>query len=139
MTLVGQTPPATPHAPGLRPAPAHGAPPTPDRRERTWLRISAADKMQATYWAEKRGYPSLNEYLAEAVAEQVRRENQDYDLPTLEIARLNELVDQITALSTNVANLEHVVTQGLGALLGLTRGDGAYLTDPADEEPGTHG
>lgn len=63
--------------------------------------------------AEKRGYPSLNEYLAEAVAEQVRRENQDYDLPTLEIARLNELVDQITALSTNVANLEHVVTQGL--------------------------
>ncbi len=88
-------------------------PPTPDRRERTWLRISAADKMQATYWAEKRGYPSLNEYLAEAVAEQVRRENQDYDLPTLEIARLNELVDQITALSTNVANLEHVVTQGL--------------------------
>lgn len=94
---------------------------------------SVADKERAKYWAQKRGFTSLREYAGEAIAAQIRRENQDYDLPTLEIARLNELVDHITALSTNVANLERVITQGFDSLIGLTRGDN-YLLDPDSGE-----
>ncbi|MGI8307059.1 hypothetical protein [Saccharopolyspora hattusasensis] len=104
-----------------------------ERRERVFIRLSSDEKQRAEYWAQKRGFSSVNEYVAEAVAEQIRRENLDYDLPTLEIARLNELIDQVKALSTNNANLERVVTQGFDSLIGLTRGDN-YLLDDEDGE-----
>ena len=106
---------------------------TQERRERVYFRLSADEKQRAEYWAAKRGFSSVNEYVEEAVAEQIRRENLDYDLPTLEIARLNELVDQVKALSTNQANLERVITQGFASLIGLTRGD-SYLLDTEDGE-----
>lgn len=102
-------------------------------RERLVVRLASADKQRAQYWADKHGFSSANEYVAEAVAEQIRRENLDYDLPTMEIARLNELVDQVTALSTNVANLERIVTHLAESLIQLTRGDN-YLTDAEDGE-----
>lgn len=105
-----------------------------DRRERVFFRLSSDEKQRVEYWAEKRGFSSVNEYVAEAVAEQIRRENLDYDLPTLEIARLNELIDHISALSTNSANLERVVTKGFDSLIGLTRGDETYLLDDEDGE-----
>ncbi|WP_200811444.1 hypothetical protein [Plantibacter flavus] len=82
---------------------------------------------RVTYWASKREL-SENEYLVEAIEEKIARENGDYDLPTLEIARLNQLVDELGALSRNTANLERVVTGGFDSLLGLTRGD-SYLLD----------
>ncbi|HKS59141.1 MAG TPA: hypothetical protein VJS12_27870 [Steroidobacteraceae bacterium] len=104
-----------------------------DKRERAVLRLHRDTKQRAEYWAAKRGYSSPNEYMAEAVEEKIRRENQDYDLPTLEIARLNQLVDEIKALSTNQANLERVVTSGFDSLIGLTRGDN-YLLDAEDGE-----
>ncbi|WP_030895386.1 hypothetical protein [Streptomyces sp. NRRL F-5053] len=104
-----------------------------DRRERVFIRLSPEDKQRAQYWADKRGFSSVNEYLVEAVAEQIRRENLDYDLPTLEIARLNEIIDQFKALSTNCANLERVVTSGFESLIGLTRGDN-YLLSHEDGE-----
>ncbi|MFB7918946.1 hypothetical protein [Streptomyces sp. NPDC056061] len=104
-----------------------------DRRERVFFRLSEDEKQRAAYWAQKRGFDSVNAYYAEAVAAQIRRENLDYELPTLEIARLNELVDHIKALSTNTANLERVVTQGFDSLIGLTRGEN-YLLDDEDGE-----
>lgn len=102
-------------------------------RIRTTLYLASDDKERARYWATKHDYSSLNEYLCDAINEKIRRENGDYDLPTLEIARLNELVDHIAALSTNVANLERVVIQGFDSLIGLTRGDN-YLLDAEDGE-----
>ncbi|UJW28794.1 hypothetical protein L3Q67_26400 [Saccharothrix sp. AJ9571] len=104
-----------------------------ERRERVVLRLSPVVKQRAVYWAQKRGFSSVNEYVSEAVAEQIRRENLDYDLPTLEIARLNELIGQVADLSRNNANLERVVTQGFDSLIGLTRGDN-YLLDDGDKE-----
>lgn len=104
-----------------------------DRRERAVLRVHRETKQRAEYWAQKRGYPSVNEYMADAVEEKIRRENLDYDLPTLEIARLNQVVDELKALSTNQANLERVITAGFDSLIGLTRGD-SYLLDDEDGE-----
>ncbi|WP_434598222.1 hypothetical protein [Streptomyces sp. A5-4] len=102
-------------------------------RQGMFVRLSSDDKQRAEYWADKRGFSSVNEYVAEAVVEKIRRENLDYDLPTLEIARLNELVDQVAALAKNSANLERVVTTGFDSLIGLTRGDN-YLLDDEDGE-----
>ncbi|MFC4048306.1 hypothetical protein ACFOY4_01310 [Actinomadura syzygii] len=104
-----------------------------DRRLRVVVRLHPNVKQRAQYWAEQRGYSSVNEYIADAVDGQIRRENSDYDLPTLEIARLNQLIDELKALSTNSANLERVVTQGFDSLIGLTRGDN-YLLDDEDGE-----
>ncbi|MGW6604258.1 hypothetical protein [Streptomyces sp. NPDC055036] len=104
-----------------------------DRRPGMFVRLGPDDKQRAEYWAARRGFSSVNEYVAEAVAEKIRRENLDYDLPTLEIARLNEVVDQVAALAKNTANLERVVTTGFDSLIGLTRGD-SYLLDDEDGE-----
>lgn len=99
-----------------------------------FVRISETDRHRAEYWAEKHGFNSFTEYVSEAVDEKIRRENGDYDLPTLEIARVNQLTDEIKALSTNVANLERVVVQGFDSIIGLTRGDDNYLLDDEDGE-----
>ncbi|NUR01535.1 MAG: hypothetical protein HOY79_34905 [Streptomyces sp.] len=104
-------------------------------RQGMFIRLDPDDKQRAKYWADKRGFSSVNEYVAEAVVEKIRRENLDYDLPTLEIARLNELVDQVAALAKNSANLERVVTTGFDSLIGLARGDN-YLLDDEDGELG---
>lgn len=104
-------------------------------RQGMFVRLDPDDKQRAAYWADKRGFSSVNEYVAEAVIEKIRRENLDYDLPTLEIARLNELVDQVAALAKNSANLERVVTTGFDSLIGLTRGDN-YLLDDEEGELG---
>lgn len=102
---------------------------TREQRTGVFVRLSADDKERARYWADKRGFPSLGEYVGAAVAEKIARENRDYDLPTLEIARLNQLVDEIKSLSVNVANLERVTTSGFDSLIGLTRGDNYLLDD----------
>jgi predicted DNA-binding protein len=84
------------------------------------------------YWADKKGI-SINQYLNEAIDDKIAWENQDYPLPTLEQARLNQLVDNISILSSNVKSLESVITSGLDSLLGLTRGDN-YLLEHEDGE-----
>ncbi|SIO89648.1 hypothetical protein BQ8420_22665 [Nocardiopsis sp. JB363] len=64
--------------------------------------------------------------------EKIRRENGDFDVPDLLTARMNQLIDENKALSTNVANLERVITSGLDSLIGLTRGEN-YLSDQYED------
>lgn len=104
-----------------------------DRRERVFSRLSSEEKQRAEYWANKRGYASVNEYVAEAVAEKIRRESLDFDIPDILTARINQLIDEVKANSTNTANLERVVTMGFDSLIGLTRGDN-YLLDEENGE-----
>lgn len=106
--------------------------PQTDTRVRMPFRVHSQSRARAEYWAAKRGYTSVNEYVAEALEEKISRENQDYDLPTLEIARVNQLRDEVHALSTNVANLEATLQSSLGSLLQLTKGTNYLL----DEESG---
>lgn len=84
------------------------------------------------YWADKK-HISINQYLNEALEKAIAYENQDYPLPTLEQARLNQLIDGMAVMSHNMKSLESVVTSGFDSLLGLTRGDN-YLLDHEDGE-----
>lgn len=106
--------------------------PPVDARVRVPFRVNKDLKARAEYWADKHDI-SVNEYIAEALDDRIRRENFDYDLPTLEIARLNQVVDEMKANATNLANLEQVVTRGFDSLLGLVRGSN-YLLDEEDGE-----
>jgi uncharacterized protein (DUF1778 family) len=100
--------------------------------ERIAFRFSKDDADKLRYWADKRGV-SMNEYLLQALARQIAWENEDYPLPTLEQARLNQLIDEMKALTTQNRNLEHVVTAGFESLLLLTRGDSYLMDDESGE------
>lgn len=102
---------------------------TPDIHRLT-LRINEDDYQRLQYWAVRRGI-SANDYMIEALYAQIRRENGDYDIPTAEVARLNQLVDLVTGLSSNIKSLENVTISGFDSLLGLTRGDN-YLLEQED-------
>lgn len=96
--------------------------------------VTLDDKLyqQLIYWSEKNNV-SINQYLKEAIESAIAYENQDYPLPTLEQARLNQLIDRIVSLESNVKSLESVITSGFDSLLGLTRGDN-YLLEHEDGE-----
>lgn len=89
--------------------------------------VTPDDRERIRYWAERHGV-SENEYVRMALDFYIRRENKDYDLPSLEAARLNQLVDGMAALSSNVSNLEHVVTGYFDMMMRLTRGEN-YLDE----------
>lgn len=83
---------------------------------------------QLSYWATKNNV-SVNEYIAESIELSIRHELKDYDIPTMEIGRMNQLIDVITGLSQNIESLETVTTSGFDSLLNLTRGDNYLFED----------
>ena len=86
------------------------------------------------YWAKKKNI-SVNELLRDAIFLYIAHQNKDYDIPTLEIQRLNQLIDSITILSSNISSLEKVTVSGFDSLITLTRGDN-YLLEEEDGELG---
>ena len=84
------------------------------------------------HWAKKNGI-TINEFLKNAIDFYVAYQNKDYDIPTLEVQRLNQLVDTTAVLSSNVSALEKIITSGFDSLISLTRGDN-YLLDEDDGE-----
>jgi predicted DNA-binding protein len=105
---------------------------SPQQRLAVKIRLHPDTYERVGYWSDKAGL-SANEYMSLAVEEKIARANGDYDLPALEIQRLNQMVDELKALSANVTNIETVVVTGFDSLLGLTRGD-SYLQDEDDGE-----
>lgn len=101
-----------------------------DERRRVTVTLSVDDYIKLKHFAEKKEM-SINEYVREAILFLNKWELGDVDLPALEIQRLNQLVDTITILSSNVHSLESVITSGFDSLLGLTRGDN-YLLEQVD-------
>lgn len=116
-----------PPAPGPGPKARTNAP-----RERVALRVHPDTKQRGMYWANKAGL-SLNEYFVEAIEEKIARENGDYPLPTLEQARLGQLVDEIGSLSRVVTNLQAVTMTTFDSMLVLAKGDNYLITDEDGE------
>ncbi|WP_156479150.1 hypothetical protein [Kocuria palustris] len=99
-----------------------------------FVRLADQDKARAQYWADKRGFDSLGAYVSEAVLEKNKRQNHDYDLPTLEQARLAQLHDGMKANTESVANLERLIIQLIEMVMGMTRGSSDLLDAPEDGE-----
>ncbi len=109
-----------------------GGKPAKEATERIAFRMPEIMAEHLRYWSKKHGV-SMNEYALEAFARAIAWENQDYPLPTLEQQRLNQMLDEMKAMTTSLRNLEHVTVTGFDSLLGLTRGD-SYLMDEEDGE-----
>lgn len=99
---------------------------------RVTLRLNDKDYDRLSYWADKHGV-SVNEFVPMLLDRWVSIENGDYQLPTLEQARLNQLIEVIVGMSSNVQSLESVVINGFDSLLKLTKGDN-YLLEHEDGE-----
>ena len=92
-----------------------------DKRITATVDQDVYDKLQ--YIADKKGC-SLSDILRDAIDLKIRYENEDYyPLAKIEATRLNQLVDHISILSSNVKNLENLTMEGFSSLLNLTKGD----------------
>ena len=100
--------------------------------KRVTLRLSEEDYERLSYWADRKGF-SVNEFVPVLLDRYVDIENGDYQLPTLEAARMNQLLDAVTAMSRNMESLTSIVVSGFDSLLQLSRGDN-YLLEPEDGE-----
>lgn len=104
-------------------------------KKETKTRITAVvddeDYERIKYWADKKDM-SVNEFVRYSVDLAIKRENKDYDLPSLEAARLNQLIEAMSVLSLNVSNLEHIVTDGFNTFVTMARGEN-YLLDDGDD------
>ena len=96
-------------------------------KHRLTVRLDSDCYERVKYWSNKKGI-DINTYVVEAIEEKIKRENKDYELPTLEIMRLKELTEKIEYLISTTRGLEQITTAGFQSLLMLTRGDN-YLLD----------
>ncbi len=79
------------------------------------------------YWAEKKGV-KVTDYIRDALLLQIKRDNKDYDLPSLEAHRLNQIIDTLEMVSANMSCLQDIVQSNFVNL--MTVMDGAnYLMD----------
>lgn len=102
------------------------------KSKRVTVRVDPDTYKHLEYWAARKEC-SISEYLLDAINEKIAHENGNYDLPKLEVARLNQLVDTITVLSSDVQSLESIIISGFDSLLGLVKGDN-YLLESEDGE-----
>lgn len=103
-----------------------------DKRITATLDAKTYDKL--AYLAERDGI-SLSDALRDAVQLLIRYKNEDYyPLAKLEAERINQLVDHIALLSSNIRNLENLTIEGFSSLISITKGDN-YLFD--EDEEGT--
>lgn len=95
-----------------------------------YIQVALDDDMfqRVDYWAKKKSM-TRPEYMRECVYRQIAREALDYDIPTAEQARLNQIVEVLTSLVVSQKNLRDTIISGFDSLIGLARGDNMYLSN----------
>lgn len=102
------------------------------KTDRVNMRMYPDDYNHLVFWSERFGMDQT-EFLIAAMYHFVKWRNQDYDLPTAEVQRLNQMVDAVNSLVTSHEHLEKSVIHGFDAMLGIIRGDN-YLVEEEDGE-----
>lgn len=100
-------------------------------KSRLNIRLDPDTRERISYWARRHDV-SANEYMVEAVLEKIARENGDYDLPTLEMARLAQLVDEQRSQTTAVSNLARIV-ESMASSMTLVMAGNSYLADREED------
>ncbi|MGX1195867.1 hypothetical protein [Metabacillus sp. SLBN-84] len=108
------------------------AAPRAKKTDRVNMRLYPEDYNYLLHWSERFGMDQT-EFLISAMYHYVKWRNQEYDLPTAEIQRLNQMVDAVHNLVVSHEHLEKSVVNGFDAMLGIIRGDN-YLVEEEDGE-----
>lgn len=102
------------------------------KTNRVSMRMYDEDYNMLTYWSDAFGMDKT-EFLIQAMYHYVKWRNQDYDLPSAEMQRLNQMIDAVNSLVSSNERLESSVINGFDAMLGIIRGDN-YLVEKDDGE-----
>lgn len=97
------------------------------------LRLLEEDKAFIAYWTKTFKFDSKTDFMMRAVHHYVAWRNQDYDLPTAEMQRLNQLIDAMENMVSSNERLANTVTNGFDAMVGIMRGDN-YLIEQENGE-----
>lgn len=79
------------------------------------------------YWAEKKGV-KVTDYIRDALLLQIKRDNKDYDLPSLEAHRLNQIIDVLEMMSANMSCVQDIIQSNFDNLMTMMNGTN-YLMD----------
>lgn len=91
------------------------------------LRLTDYEYERFNYWASEEGC-SCSEFVVKLLDMWIDLKNGNYNLETLEVKRLNQLIEAMNVLADSQKSLENVVITGFDSLLSLTKGDD-YLLD----------
>lgn len=106
--------------------------PTLNRNRKMSLRLTEDEYDKLTHYSEKWAI-TKTELLLNSFEHYVRWVNSDYDLPTAEIARLNQLIDANNKLVINLTNLEKTTISGFSAIAGFNSGENYLMNDEKGE------
>ena len=102
------------------------------RNRKMSIRLTEDEYDRLEYYSEKWG-KTKTDVILEGFEHYTRWVNSDYDLPTAEIQRLNQLIDVINRLVVSQENLEKSTINGIESIIGFVRGEN-YLSDLDEEE-----
>ena len=97
-----------------------------DSTVRVTLRMSKDVHDKLKYWADKKEY-SVNDFVPMLVDYYAAVHSGDYELPSLEAQRTNQMVELVESLRKDVQALQGLVIGGFNSLLRLTHGDNYLL------------
>ena len=91
------------------------------------IRMSEDLYNSVNYWAEKKNM-KVADYIRDAIYVQIKRDNKDYDLPSLEAHRLNQIIDAIEAMDANLTCMQEMFRINFASLMEMANGTN-YLID----------
>lgn len=100
----------------------------PDKPKRLSGRITPEEDELLTYYANKFGVSKVD-FLMFALSHTVKWINQDYDLPTAEIKRLNQLIDSQDKVVKEVEQLQSIMLNSFNAMFGFMKGSSPLEID----------
>lgn len=95
------------------------------------IRLDQSTTDKCDYWYKKQGFPSRTAFVKAAIDRYVAIANGDYQLPSAEIARLNQLILAQKETATEMANFRRSFDKAMMALLNLSD---PTVSDPNDVE-----
>lgn len=98
------------------------------KTDRISMRMYPKDFEVLDHWSKRHGM-DRTEFLVTAMYHYIKWCNQDYDLPTAEIQRLNQLTDAVNNLAASQAAMQQTVVQGFDTLIGMSHGPNYLVED----------
>lgn len=95
---------------------------TPSKKQRIEGRYDEKFVAMLDYYAAKESI-SRNEFMEQACRHYIAWVNDDFDVPTASIQRINQMVDMVSVLESRMKSLEHTVGNGIQSIVQLSRGD----------------
>lgn len=97
------------------------------------LRIDPDLYERFNHFAEVQG-ESRNQLMQDAMEWYMKYVYQDYDLPTAEVTRLNQLIDSIENMRESVGQMRNTMQNGFRSVLGVMRGSSYLESDEIHDD-----